>query len=149
MEKLTYSEKLKDPRWQKKRLQIMNRDKFTCKLCGDDETTLNVHHIEYYNGNPWEIDNSKLITLCEHCHAEIENLKSNGHVFDTTNFKSIKVYKSNNWKGGSRIMFISIPERFLMRIYDPNGDYVDGYNFTDYWELTEIKKVMSITLKSM
>jgi len=31
MAKLTYSEKLKDPRWQKKRLEILSRDNFTCE----------------------------------------------------------------------------------------------------------------------
>jgi 5-methylcytosine-specific restriction endonuclease McrA len=33
--KKTYSELLKSPKWQKKRLEIMSRDKFTCKKCGD------------------------------------------------------------------------------------------------------------------
>ena len=145
----TYSELLKSPLWQKKRLQILNRDKFTCKLCGDTETTLNVHHIEYSQGKPWEIENSKLITTCEHCHCELENLKKYGHNFNAENFKSIKIYKSNNWKCDSRIMFISIPEKFIMRIYDSHGEHIDGYSFTDYLELMEIKKVMSITLKSM
>ena len=30
-----YSEKLKDPRWQKKRLEILERDNFRCQYCGD------------------------------------------------------------------------------------------------------------------
>lgn len=55
MGKLTYSDKLKSPKWQKKRLEIMKRDKFACKLCGDTETQLHVHHKEYINGNdPWD-----------------------------------------------------------------------------------------------
>jgi hypothetical protein len=66
---MTYSEKLRDPRWQKKRLEIMQRDKFTCQLCCDDENTLNVHHHKYINGkDPWDYDNNDLITLCEECH---------------------------------------------------------------------------------
>ena len=32
---MNYSEQLKSPKWQKKRLEIMQRDKFTCQLCGD------------------------------------------------------------------------------------------------------------------
>jgi len=35
MKKSDYSKKLKDPRWQKKRLKIFKSDKFKCKICGD------------------------------------------------------------------------------------------------------------------
>ncbi len=66
--KATYSKKLKDPRWQKKRLLIMKRDKFKCKYCKDDKTTLNVHHLAYTTQDVWEELNENLITLCEPCH---------------------------------------------------------------------------------
>ena len=71
----TYSEKLRDPRWQKKRLEIMQRDSWECQRCGDAETTLNVHHYCYENGKePWDYDSSLLVTLCEICHKdETEN----------------------------------------------------------------------------
>lgn len=70
-----YSEKLRDPRWQKKRLEVMNRDKFTCQICLDDKKTLNVHHLYYRRGcEPWDYDASELITLCQECHEfESEN----------------------------------------------------------------------------
>lgn len=68
----TYSEKLRDPRWQRKRLQIMNRDGFHCQHCGDSESTLNVHHTLYKRGlAPWEYDDTLLITLCEQCHEQV------------------------------------------------------------------------------
>jgi hypothetical protein len=64
-----YLEKLKDPRWQKKRLEIMERDGWMCKSCGDKDSNLNVHHIFYLpKKEPWEIPNGLLITLCETCH---------------------------------------------------------------------------------
>lgn len=63
----TYSEKLRDPRWQKKRLEILGRDNFTCVKCGDKETELHVHHLKY-NGLPHEADSTDLETLCKHCH---------------------------------------------------------------------------------
>ena len=44
---MIYVEKLKDPRWQRKRLEILQRDDWKCYWCKDDKTTLNVHH----NGN--------------------------------------------------------------------------------------------------
>lgn len=68
-EKQSYAEMLKDPRWQKRKTEILNRDNFTCQLCGDTKNTLHVHHFRYINGRkPWEYANEDLITLCEDCH---------------------------------------------------------------------------------
>lgn len=70
MTKQSYSELLRDPRWQKRRLEILNRDEFTCQNCCDSKTTLNVHHCYYEKGRaPWEYEDSSLVTLCEPCHA--------------------------------------------------------------------------------
>ena len=64
-----YYEKLKDPRWQKKRLEILDRDKWQCRWCQDGSSTLHVHHLFYLPGRePWNIPNGFLITLCESCH---------------------------------------------------------------------------------
>lgn len=65
---MTYAEKLKDPRWQKRRLRILERDDFTCQFCFDSESTLHVHHLWYENGDPWDTSDDSLITLCEECH---------------------------------------------------------------------------------
>jgi hypothetical protein len=66
---MNYSEKLKDPRWQKKRLEIFQRDNFECQHCHETSITLNIHHLKYIKGNnPWEYDNKYLLTLCEDCH---------------------------------------------------------------------------------
>lgn len=71
---MTYSEKLRDPRWQKKRLEIMNRDDFRCQACQSKEKTLNVHHRFYRKGKaPWEYENSELVTFCEDCHQKVED----------------------------------------------------------------------------
>ena len=72
----TYAEKLKDPRWQRKRLEIMQRDGFGCTFCGDEESTLNVHHHYYEKGmSPWEYPNEALTTLCEGCHRAVESMR--------------------------------------------------------------------------
>lgn len=72
-EKRSYYEKLRDPRWQKKRLEIMERDGFACRGCGDKDSTLNVHHGYYKKGcDPWEYHQSTLVTLCEKCHSLYE-----------------------------------------------------------------------------
>lgn len=63
-----YSDQLKDPRWQKKRLEIFQRDNFKCRSCGATEFTLHVHHWEY-EGLPWEGDDNEKWTVCEFCHT--------------------------------------------------------------------------------
>jgi hypothetical protein len=75
--KESYAEKLKDPRWQKKKSRIMERDNFTCQLCSDTETTLNVHHLKYDpSGNPWDVEDEFLVTYCYPCHRVVENCKA-------------------------------------------------------------------------
>lgn len=70
--KKNYAEKLKDPRWQKKRLEILNRDEFTCQLCLDSDSSLHVHHCRYQWGkSPWEYPDSWLMTVCESCHENL------------------------------------------------------------------------------
>jgi 5-methylcytosine-specific restriction endonuclease McrA len=66
---MTYSEKLRDPRWQKKRLHILERDNWTCILCGAKEKPLQVHHVLYLKINPWDYPDHLLQTLCDDCHA--------------------------------------------------------------------------------
>ena len=70
-QKKSYSELLKDPRWQKKRLQVLDRDKFTCTICGDGTTELHVHHKKYLSGKkPWEYKLPMMTTLCSTCHSD-------------------------------------------------------------------------------
>lgn len=71
----TYYEKLKDPRWQRKRLEVMQRDDFACTRCGAKDETLNVHHWFYAkSGNPWDAKTNHLDTLCEDCHVKVEGM---------------------------------------------------------------------------
>lgn len=73
---MRYYEKLKDPRWQRKRLKIMERDGFECDCCGDGENTLNVHHWYYLpDTEPWEYPDDALVTLCRECHEMYEEVK--------------------------------------------------------------------------
>lgn len=81
MNKKEYSEYLKNPKWQKKRLEILSRDNFSCVVCGkgiETDTSLHVHHLSYIKGRmPWEYDNSNFVTLCEKCHSDVHNKKLN------------------------------------------------------------------------
>jgi len=68
----SYYEKLKDPRWQKKRLEIFERDEFLCCCCFSEDKTLSVHHGYYEFGKePWEHENETMYTLCEDCHRGV------------------------------------------------------------------------------
>ena len=70
-QKSNYSELLQDPRWQKKRVDILQRDNFTCQHCGSTEKSLQVHHLRYQKWKkPWEYDNDELLTLCCDCHEK-------------------------------------------------------------------------------
>ena len=69
-----YIELLKSPKWQKKRLEIMEIDCFRCLLCADDSNQLHVHHIYYeYEKVPWDYDADLLVTLCDVCHDKIHD----------------------------------------------------------------------------
>lgn len=68
--KSEYSRLLLDPRWQKKRLEILQRDDFICQYCCNGEDTLHIHHRYYeYGKSPWEYNNNSLMTLCANCHG--------------------------------------------------------------------------------
>jgi hypothetical protein len=67
---MTYSEKLKDPRWQRKRLEILQANEFKCWDCGEGTQTLHVHHCYYEKGlMPWEYPDDSLKCLCDWCHG--------------------------------------------------------------------------------
>lgn len=68
-----YLEKLRDSRWQKKRLKIFERDGWQCRRCSSGEeqsVTLHVHHLWYEEGEPWEVEENALMTLCAGCHED-------------------------------------------------------------------------------
>jgi hypothetical protein len=58
----------KHPKWQKKRLEILSRDEWKCVACSDSQSTLHVHHLTY-DGDPWDVPDDWLQTLCEGCHS--------------------------------------------------------------------------------
>lgn len=72
---MKYQEKLKDVRWQKMRLKIMERDGWKCTMCQNNKETLQVHHKMYVPGRaPWEYKDSNLTTLCASCHEKTHGL---------------------------------------------------------------------------
>jgi len=94
MSKQTYWQKLKDPRWQKRRLSVMEKAKFCCQKCHRDDQTLNVHHLYYMSKRePWDYPDFALQCICEECHAQDhEEERENG----TSNFEMVI-----NWMVGN------------------------------------------------
>jgi hypothetical protein len=69
--KPTYREQLLDPRWQRKRLEMLEAASWECSSCGGGKITLHVHHRRYFKGRmAWEYSNEELEVLCKDCHAE-------------------------------------------------------------------------------
>ncbi len=86
---MNYSEQLKSPLWQRKRLKIMERDNFTCQNCFSTQNQLQVHH-KYYSKDKkaWEYFDSSLITLCSQCHEDITKIKA--HIKSMIDMKFVK-----------------------------------------------------------
>ena len=73
---MTYSEKLRSPKWQRKRLEVLERDDWKCVKCQDDKENLQIHHKRYFkNREPWEYELKYLETYCETCHFIAEYYK--------------------------------------------------------------------------
>lgn len=86
---IPYKDQLRKPDWQKKRLEIMQRDNFTCQICLDTEETLQVHHKSYDKGKmAWEYGNDRLTTLCETYHSHLTD-----HIKDYGDDKEFSVLK--------------------------------------------------------
>lgn len=117
-----YQEHLRSPKWQKKRLKILERDNFTCILCGDTESTLHVHH-EKYNGNYWEANDGDLKTLCLHCHSLIEHNKTQSSWKGEAFLK--KIIKLHRQRGNS-ILMVTVSE------VTGDGDLYIGYHLYIY-----------------
>ncbi len=71
-EKLNYWQKLQDPRWQQKRLQVMSNQGWRCQKCGATEHSgipFTVHHRYYVSKRePWNYPSGCYVLLCDPCH---------------------------------------------------------------------------------
>ena len=69
---MNYFEQLKTKDWKRKRVEILIRDRATCKACGEISTNPHIHHKEYLSGLlAWEYPDELLITLCNACHYKV------------------------------------------------------------------------------
>ena len=64
-----YSESLKHPRWQKKRLEVLAAHHWRCDACKATDVPLHIHHTYYeWDKLAWEYENATLRCLCSNCH---------------------------------------------------------------------------------
>lgn len=74
---MTYSEKLKDPRWQRRRLEVLEAAGWCCSQCQSADKTLHVHHNFYRSRTePWNYPDHALRVLCEECHEIVEEQRT-------------------------------------------------------------------------
>lgn len=62
-----YTQYLRSEKWKRKRLRVLQRDGFRCRLCKQRKATT-VHHLTYSRvGREWLRD---LISVCSLCHSQ-------------------------------------------------------------------------------
>ncbi|MFA5299986.1 MAG: hypothetical protein WC389_17505 [Lutibacter sp.] len=139
---MRYNDKLKHPLWQKKRLQIMERDGFKCLNCGDDETELQIHHLKYeYGLAPWKSNNSDLVCLCKNCHSVLGQNKSIS-LDDIINCNKVSLISS---EGVYKLTFYEYST--LIAMINTSGNDIIYYGIFNKKEDPEHKSKMNIISK--
>ena len=142
---LSYNEQIRSPHWQKRRLQILQRDNFTCQICGSTEKTLHVHHLCYRkDAKIWDYPDNTLITLCEDCHRmehemqsendySVTNLINDLLISGFTNFELVSIlYKiaHESFVNNNQLIIDNLLNRKTTIMLDGNCDY-DTLLFSD------------------
>lgn len=71
---MTYKEKLRDPRWQRKCAEMKSMAGWACECCNRTDLNLQLHHKYYQSGaEPWDYPASAFLVLCEVCHEQTED----------------------------------------------------------------------------
>lgn len=96
-----------DENWQKKRIERMRIDDYTCQGCGSKGCTANplqVHHLTYNNIYKEDVEKD-LVTLCRSCHMTVHHMmnritdvKNDRHGWKDTLTISTVVYDRNRQK---------------------------------------------------
>lgn len=132
---INYKEQAADERWRKRSREIMQRDNFTCQLCGKKHVRLNVHHIKYLKGiDYWDYPDELLMTVCEVCHAKIHGkfVKDVQTNYDIPNPKVIpvfnKLFEDKRFSKANNIIVYSylIAKSYY---YVPNAYINGGFDF--------------------
>lgn len=93
-----YREKLRDPRWQRKRLECFQAAGWKCERCHSGTKPLNAHHRQYRAGlEPWDYDLGELVCLCEDCHAERHGLRQTDAFLQAVIDQMYRSHRLGDW----------------------------------------------------
>ena len=77
---MTYSQQLRDPRWLKRRQEIIERANNLCEQYGEQSDRFEIHHGYYLKDKmAWEYPDEVLYCLCPDCHYSIQELMEVAH----------------------------------------------------------------------
>ena len=119
--KKTWLEILKDPRWQKKRLEVLQASNWKCDNCDETTKTLHVHHGTYDNTKlPWQYPRRQLHVLCEDCHSHAHAMQ--GHLKDAiSNMKPNEIERVYGYACG-----MLLKTGILKSTNSGSDEYLDG-----------------------
>jgi hypothetical protein len=98
---MSYTEQRKDPRWQKRRLQVLEAANWRCEDCNRADLTLDVHHTAYKTGSmPWEYPAELLMVDCEKCHEKRQILEDSIRIAlgKITRFMTLEEIEKEVWE---------------------------------------------------
>lgn len=136
--------KYKDPRWKKRRDEIVVRDGHKCQECGST-VGLQVHH-RYYrkNRDPWDYPDFCLVTLCDGCHELVKNPDVHSKGYFTPEPWEIQAHF---FVGGNRAE-TARTDRLIMALSSfeseqgvPNGESLDMISDCLLWGATAVKRL--------
>jgi 5-methylcytosine-specific restriction endonuclease McrA len=126
---MNYKEQIKHPKWQRKRLEILQRDNFKCRCCNDEDTQLHIHHKKYISGNKiWMYADDDLITLCEDCHILIEAITKEFKI----DYNVLNGYKKKHNKDAISL-FIKCKNHYVSIMFKSKDDtMMHGFNEDEF-----------------
>jgi hypothetical protein len=131
-----YADKLRDPRWQRKRLEVMHRDQWMCTICINSTSTLHVHHRYYLpDKEPWEHPLDALATLCERCH-ELEGTHARREA-EQRLLHALKV-------AGFYVDDVARLADAFSRVHNANGTQAQAMSMTIAWLLSNPMELKSL-----
>lgn len=73
MERNEFLQMYRDPRWQRKRLELCAAANWACQMCDARDKELQIHHGCYESDKaPWEYDDETLHVVCSDCHEQMD-----------------------------------------------------------------------------
>lgn len=98
---------------------VLNRDNYTCQICGARNTRLEVHHIQFRSqGGSDSMDN--LVTLCKECHGKV-------HSGELTFDKNVKSFKHASHMNVMRKRIVELLKDEFDNVFETFG-YLTKFN---------------------